>query len=354
MSYKGTPSILKSVNRQLVEEYARSCDMTTKPQIAAATNLSLVTVTKIVNAMVDEGILQECGTADSTGGRQAVCYRINPMANYFICINHTEEEFTCAMVDAAGSVVRQEKLHLKESGTDKLFEKLCDAIDSFGGKNGGQAPKAIGIGLPGVTHEGKVSSIPRIPDWEDYPLAQMLVERYPDTSVLLENDINLAALGLHRRRYKGKFRNLVLIYLERGVGAGLIINRQLYQGKSHFAGEIGYLPVFRKGMPAPVMMEQAVRKVQDRRELIGIVKDCLVNVVCIFNPEAVVLCGRGMNQEDADGIRKYVSDTLGAANTPEISTLSDLSKYCIEGLIHMCRERTGHGYAIARTNRREI
>ena len=61
-----------------------------------------------------------------------------------------------------------------------------------------------------------------------------------------------------------------------------------------------------------------------------------------------------MNQEDADGIRKYVSDTLGAANTPEISTLSDLSKYCIEGLIHMCRERTGHGYAIARTNRREI
>ena len=100
--------------------------------------------------------------------------------------------------------------------------------------------KGIGIAVPGITHpeQGIVELAPAL-EWVNFPLKQRLVDRFK-LPTIVENDVNLSALG---ELWFGKIRdikNLVLITIGTGIGAGIVINGMIYPGAHHMAGEIGY------------------------------------------------------------------------------------------------------------------
>jgi glucokinase len=100
----------------------------------------------------------------------------------------------------------------------------------------------IGIGAPGAVdfNEGRVIFAPNMEGWKDVPLKKEL-EKLLGVPVFVENDCNVAALGVYVAELKSKPRNMVGIFVGTGIGGGIIINGQLYGGFSHTAGEVGHM-----------------------------------------------------------------------------------------------------------------
>src|SRR5215472_7572763 len=100
----------------------------------------------------------------------------------------------------------------------------------------------IGIGAPGAVDfsNGTVIFAPNMEGWKDVPLKKEL-EKHLGVPVFVENDANIAVLGVHAAELKAKPKDVVGIFVGTGIGGGLIINGELYSGFGHTAGEIGHM-----------------------------------------------------------------------------------------------------------------
>ncbi len=101
--------------------------------------------------------------------------------------------------------------------------------------------RGIGIGAPGAVdpETGKVIFAPNLA-WEDVPLKKDL-EKHLGLPVFVENDGNICTLGVYETELHSKPRHVVGIFLGTGIGAGLILNGQLFSGFNRTAGEIGHM-----------------------------------------------------------------------------------------------------------------
>jgi len=102
----------------------------------------------------------------------------------------------------------------------------------------------VGIGAPGAVEfdTGTVIFAPNMEGWKDVPLKKSL-EKQLGVPVFVENDANIAVLGVHVAELKAKPKNVVGIFVGTGIGGGLIINGELYNGFNHTAGEIGHMVI---------------------------------------------------------------------------------------------------------------
>jgi glucokinase len=100
----------------------------------------------------------------------------------------------------------------------------------------------VGIGAPGAVEfdSGTVIFAPNMEGWKDVPLKKEL-EKLLGLPVFVENDCNIAALGVHVAELKAKPRDMLGIFIGTGIGGGLILNGKLYSGGAHTAGEIGHM-----------------------------------------------------------------------------------------------------------------
>jgi glucokinase len=100
----------------------------------------------------------------------------------------------------------------------------------------------VGIGAPGAVDQesGTVIFAPNLEAWKDVPLKKEM-EKELGVPVFVENDANIAVLGVHVAELKSKPKSVVGIFVGTGIGGGLIINGELYGGFNHTAGEIGHM-----------------------------------------------------------------------------------------------------------------
>jgi glucokinase len=131
-----------------------------------------------------------------------------------------------------------------QRGADEVIERIArcaqDAVDeadlSFKQVTG------VGIGAPGAVDfdSGTVIFAPNLEGWKEVALKKEL-EKQLGVPVFVENDCNIAALGVHAVELKAKPRHMVGIFVGTGIGGGVIINGDLYSGVNHTAGEIGHM-----------------------------------------------------------------------------------------------------------------
>jgi glucokinase len=131
-----------------------------------------------------------------------------------------------------------------QRGTTKVIDRIArciqDAVDEADLTM--KQIAGVGIGAPGaVDYEGgTVIFAPNLEGWKDVPLKKEL-EKQLGVPVFVENDCNIAALGVFVTELKSKPRSMVGIFVGTGIGGGLIINGELYSGFGHTAGEIGHM-----------------------------------------------------------------------------------------------------------------
>ena len=107
----------------------------------------------------------------------------------------------------------------------------------------------IGVGVPGPVDftVGTLVSPPIMPGWDRYPIIQTIQQWFPSSNVVVDNDVNVMALG---EIYEGAGRgvdNLIFVKIGTGIGAGIICDGKIYRGASGCAGDIGHIGVDKTG-----------------------------------------------------------------------------------------------------------
>lgn len=135
----------------------------------------------------------------------------------------------------------------------KVKQSLRDIIHAIHEiiRSSGVSPKnilGIGVGIPGAvnTNKGIVPRSPNLPGWANMPLRKILT-RAVKLPVLMANDANAAGLGESLFGAGRNVHNLIYITVSTGVGGGIIVKSQLYEGSGFVAGEIGHMSIVPEG-----------------------------------------------------------------------------------------------------------
>jgi glucokinase len=137
--------------------------------------------------------------------------------------------------------------------------------------------RAVCLGVPGSVDQktGVVGVAPNL-GITDYPIREEMAKRL-SIPVLIENDVNIAALGIMAEGSAGKTRHALVVFVGTGIGGALIIDGKLYRGADNFAGEIGHMRVRpggpRCGCGAKGCFEAVASKTAIIRDVVAAIKD---------------------------------------------------------------------------------
>lgn len=365
----GTPSMIKLLNKDMIEEIIRTRGPMTQPEIARLTKLSLVTVNKTVEMLCEEKKVKLCGTSQSTGGRRARYYEYNEDLDYYVGLFFYQDHYIGAIANSVGNIIERRTFPLRTTSEAETMDDTFRAIDALLTQCAGHAIAGIGVGVPGVVKAGVVSNIPNISGLEGVDLLGALSLRYA-VPVLIENDMNLAALGVYFSTYLGKVNNLVLIYLEQGIGAGMILDRKLFKGATNFAGELSFLPARdpASGEAArsryqgafenrvAVLREQlqnsdAEERALCKERLLHALAEGILCVACIVNPEVVVVDCSAFDDGDMRAMREILRRQIDAENIPDLVRAEDLKSHSLRGMFKLCVEEMHTAYSLSNRRR---
>ena len=156
-----------------------------------------------------------------------------------ICIDLGGTGVRCGLADNGSVVAKITEPSLSGGSENEVLEQIKGLIRRLLNPS----VKGIGIGVPSVVdmQKGIVYNVANIPSWKEVHLKDILENEF-GLPVSVNNDANCFALGVHRYGAGKAFRNILGVTLGTGVGAGLILNSELYCGSNTGAGEIGCLP----------------------------------------------------------------------------------------------------------------
>ncbi len=243
MARSATPPTLRTINRTSILELLRTLGPLSQAEIARKLNMSPPTVARIADQLIEEGWLVRQGTEIPTGGRPASLLAFNGHGHVVVGIDMGGTEMHGSIANLDGVTLQEIYRPLKTCESNGNLEGLFEFIDELLDLTDPSRYRiqGIGVGVPGITlmPEGHVVYAPSI-GWRDLELRKLLSGRY-DLPCFVENDVNLAALGEYGFGASRGTRHSVCIFIGTGIGAGLILNGQLYRGANQAAGEIGFL-----------------------------------------------------------------------------------------------------------------
>ncbi len=209
-------------------------------------NLSLTSVVKFVSALIDDGVVIESGTQESTGGRRTKLLSINPEYCYILGVDIGGYAAKIGVVRMDGSIVedwfiRAADVQVPVQGID--LDGLINRVGEIFGKYGKGKFLAICVGISGlVDHtQGKVIFCPNLAGWDNVPLGDALRDAF---GLPVFVDTSVRCMALAEQRYgagQGVANQLFVSMGNYGISSALIIDSKLYRGGSGFAGEIGHV-----------------------------------------------------------------------------------------------------------------
>ena len=246
---KATHQQTKTYNNQLVLKTIFESGPLSRADVARATHLTRVTVSEIVAELIEGGLIAEVGRGPSTGGKTPILLAMVDDARHLVSLDLGADAFRGAIVDLRGQVRHTISLPPKGRDGEQALALVYELIDALLAAT--QRPiLGIGLGAPGLvdTDNGIILQAVHL-NWRDLPLGELLHERY-HLPVYLANDCQAAALAEYLFGESTRLsENLVTIKIGHGIGSGIIINGQLYQGDSYSAGEIGHIQAVEAGEP---------------------------------------------------------------------------------------------------------
>lgn len=245
---KATHQLTKQHNRDLVLKMIFASETTSRAEIARATKLTRTTVSEVVSGLISEGLVEGVGLGSSIGGKPSILLSLVPDSRYMIGVNLTQDKFIGSVVNLRGEIKEIVEIPVQGSDGDAALQLVYRILDHLMSKEW-KPMVGIGVGAPGLinTREGVVVNAVNL-EWQDLPLAHLLQERYK-IPVSVMNDSQAAAIGEFVYGDHAADNNLIVVTVKHGVGAGILINGQLFQGDGGGAGEIGHIVVQENGLP---------------------------------------------------------------------------------------------------------
>ncbi|MGN6198842.1 ROK family transcriptional regulator [Humibacter sp.] len=242
---KALPEHNRQHNRSLLLQTLMHDGAMSRADLARESGLTRVTVSDLVSELASEGLISELGPrTDARVGKPAQLIGLNENAYHVVTLDlSASDRFTGAIVAIDGRIVHRAEAPLDDaSGSDALAKAIGLARELV--KRSTVRLLGIGIGTPGVVDPtGVVLSAPNL-DWAGLDLAGAFRTEF-GVPVHVGNDANAAALAIHT--FHEAAPSFMLVEIEHGVGAGLVIGDILVEGSNRNAGEIGHLVVDENG-----------------------------------------------------------------------------------------------------------
>jgi N-acetylglucosamine repressor len=239
---KATHRQTRTFNQQLVLRALHDHSPLSRADLARLTGLTRTSVGDLVRTLIDSGLLEEIGRGRSSGGKSPILLRVAPDGRHVIGLDLGGVQFGAGVVNLHGEVLRSIRQPLEGRDGNAAVELVLQLVEILLADV--RPPLlGIGVGVPGVidTSTGTVRWSVSL-DWADLRLGPLLEQRF-GVPVVVANDSHAAALAELTFFRRPRPNNLIVIKVARGVGAGIILNGELFQGDGHGAGELGHISV---------------------------------------------------------------------------------------------------------------
>ncbi|HEY4267001.1 MAG TPA: ROK family transcriptional regulator [Galbitalea sp.] len=254
MSVKASVLDVSRANRALALRHVLMSEQVSRGSIAGATGLSPATVTKLVNELIEEGVLVEAGHEDSEGGRRRTILAVDPRAAIQFGADVSENRVMVDAFDLSMTRIGRKELAIENRSVaptavaDFIETSVAELIEAAGISR--ERVLGLGLGVPGIVEhpaaEGSASVIhAKVLDWDEVRFAG-LADRlgFP---VLIDNG---AKTTTQAESWYGSAKgadHAILVLIGDSAGAGIITDGQLYRGSSSSAGEWGHTKISTDG-----------------------------------------------------------------------------------------------------------
>lgn len=244
------PNTIRDINKQIVLTYVRDRAPISRAQIARETALQRSTVSAIVDDLQLDGLIEEIGTGDSTGGRKPTLLRIRTGIPVAIGVDVTPRYTTVALCDLAGQILKKHTFPTSPD-IDRMSEQIINAVEKHISENK-KHHLEVGISVPGVADQatGRVRYIPYF-EWNNWEIGRQITVR-TNVPVTIDNDANAIALAelWFGDESNHRDKNFITVLVAEGIGTGIVFEGQVYRGERGAAGEFGHMII---GENAPVL-----------------------------------------------------------------------------------------------------
>ena len=241
-------STIRDINRQIVLNYVRDREPISRAEIARETALQRSTVSTIVEDLKSDGLIEEIGEGESTGGRRPTLLRLRAAGAMAIGVDITPTCTTIATSDLGGRVLEREEFpHIEQP--EQLYARVIESVRRLAAKAGERKIEGVGVSLPGLVDpdSGRAVYIPWF-NWRDWPIAAE-ISSATGLDVIVDNDANAAALAAlwFGRQELREARDFIMVLVAEGIGTGIVVDGQIYRGERGGAGEFGHMIVGERG-----------------------------------------------------------------------------------------------------------
>ena len=239
----GTPSLLRELNDRAALDLLLGGEMLTRSQISEYTGVSKVTVSQMLTRLEERGLVAIAGEQAGGRGPNAALYSVVPSSAYVAGLYVESDLVSAAVADVTGRRVAE--VSGNPNGAEDPVELVRGTIERACASAGIEVRRlsTLVIGSPGVVdpRTGDPRLAVNLPAWHEGALDALKSAWHKP--VVIENDVNLAAMAERADGAATGADDFVLVWLGIGLGLATILGGQLHRGTAGAAGEIGYLPV---------------------------------------------------------------------------------------------------------------
>jgi N-acetylglucosamine repressor len=246
MLEKATRQHTKDLNSRLVLSTIYDYGEISRAQLARLTQLTRTTISDVVGDLIQRGLVEEVGHGTINRGRSPMLLSVLDDARQVVALSVTNEAVHGALVNVRGNLGPIVERPLADRESTTVLETII-AVAAELIRRAERPLLGIGVNTPGLIDRNTGLVLRTINfGWEDLPLGRLLTERF-QLSASVANDSQSLVLAEYMFGQGQDTPNLVMLKVGQGIGAGIVLNGELYSGEGHGAGEIGHMVVVENG-----------------------------------------------------------------------------------------------------------
>lgn len=317
---------VKESNTNLILDTLKSLQIATRAEIARITGLSIATCGNILKDLVTSGEILEGDLENCSGGRPARQYIYNKNFSLVIAMtiqsDKTLKTLQYAVTNLYGEIMEERIKAYDRIDPDTIKNLVSDLISAHSNI------KSIGIGIPRFASKEGTIGINDIEELNGVNLVDLLGNAF-GVKVSVDRSPSISAYGYYQAHaeHQGQTLATILTPLEHPVGAGFIINNQIYRGASNMEGEISYIY---DSFASELQFADSTKPKLIQETLFSIAA-----IISTINPSVIVLMGKSFNVENFKTICDTCAEMFPSEFLPKFELQEDYSDVYLQGTIQI-------------------
>jgi predicted NBD/HSP70 family sugar kinase len=229
-------------------QLVRDGEATSRADLARTTGLARSTVSQRVDALLGLGLLVEQGGGTSTGGRPPTQLAFDTASGVVLCADMGATHCRLGVSDLDCTLIVEQPAEMDIARGPQvvlawLHERFAVLLAEAGRRPADV--RGVGIGLPGPVEfaAGRAVSPPIMPGWDGVPVPAAFAATYPGVPVLVDNDVNVMALGEYWTSWRHTVDDLLFVKVATGIGCGIVAGGVIHRGADGTAGDLGHVQI---------------------------------------------------------------------------------------------------------------